>query len=143
MRLTEVTYDWHFNLIDPVSIDTDTLNNIYISGFNYIIKVKEDGNLLKIFETTSIAVACSRWDEPLGRTSLEASSRGCATIISNKGGLPETVTHGIILKELNVNSVYHAIKDLIENKKRRIEIQKLSIKNFFHTNKVRSQKIDE
>ena len=99
--------------------------------------------VLKIFETTSIAVACSRWDEPLGRTSLEASSRGCATIISNKGGLPETVTHGIILKELNVNSVYHAIKDLIENKKRRIEIQKLSIKNFFHTNKVSSQKIDE
>ena len=59
--------------------------------------------VLKIFEKTSIAVACSRWDEPLGRTSLEASSRGCATIISNKGGLPETVTHGIILKELSVD----------------------------------------
>ena len=55
--------------------------------------------VLKIFEKTSIAVACSRWDEPLGRTSLEASSRGCATIISNKGGLPETVTHGIILSQ--------------------------------------------
>ena len=72
-------------------------------------------DVLKIFTKTSIAVACSRWDEPLGRTSLEASSRGCATIISNKGGLPETVTHGIILKDLNVNSVYQAIKDLVEN----------------------------
>ena len=75
--------------------------------------------VLKIFKKTSIAVACSRWDEPLGRTSIEASSRGCATIISNKGGLPETVTHGIILKELNVDSVYSSIKNLIENKKKK------------------------
>ena len=99
--------------------------------------------VLKIFKKTSIAVACSRWDEPLGRTSIEASSRGCATIISNKGGLPETVTHGIILKELNVDSVYSSIKNLIENKKKRIEIQKLSIKNFFHTNVVSAQNIDD
>ena len=98
--------------------------------------------VLKIFEKTSIAVACSRWDEPLGRTSLEASSRGCATIISNRGGLPETVTHGIILKELNVESVYNAIKKLIENSKERKNIQKLSIKNFFHTNKTSSKNID-
>ena len=73
------------------------LNNLGFQNHNKV---------LKIFEKTSIAVACSRWDEPLGRTSLEASSRGCATIISNKGGLPETVTHGIILKNLDVNSVY-------------------------------------
>jgi len=99
--------------------------------------------VLKVFEQTSIAVACSRWDEPLGRTSLEASSRGCATIISNKGGLPETVTHGIILKELNVDSVYTAIKNLIENKNKRKELQKLSIKNFFHTNEVSANNIDE
>jgi len=100
------------------------------------------GNVLKIFEETSIAVACSRWDEPLGRTSLEATSRGCATIISNKGGLPETVTHGIILKDLNVESVYSSIKDLIQNPKKRKEIQKLSIKNFYHTNDVSTKKID-
>ena len=99
--------------------------------------------VLQIFEKTSIAVACSRWDEPLGRTSLEASSRGCATIISNKGGLPETVTHGIILKDLNVDSVYSAIKDLIDNKKKMKELQKLSIKNFFHTNKVSTKNIDD
>ena len=103
----------------------------------------DHGKVLKIFEKTSIAVACLRWNEPLGRTSLEASSRGCATIISNRGGLPETVTHGIILKNLNVKSVYNAIKDLIENESKRKEIQYLSIKNFFHTNKLSSQKMDE
>jgi len=99
--------------------------------------------VLKIFEKTSIAVACSRWDEPLGRTSLEASSRGCATIISNRGGLPETVTHGIILKDLNVENLYKSIEKLILNKKKRNQIQKLSLKNFFHTNLVSSKKIDE
>ena len=99
--------------------------------------------VLKIFEKTSIAVACSRWNEPLGRTSIEASSRGCATIISNRGGLPETVTHGIILKELNVDSVYSSIKELIENKKKRNELQNLSIKNFFHTNKISANNIDK
>ena len=109
------------------------LNNLGFQNHNKV---------LQIFEKTSIAVACSRWDEPLGRTSLEATSRGCATIISNKGGLPETVTHGIILKNLDVNSVYLAIKDLIENKKKRIQMQKLSIKNFFHTNSLSTKKID-
>jgi len=99
-------------------------------------------NVLKIFKKTSIAVACSRWDEPLGRTSLEASSRGCATIISNKGGLPETVTNGIILKELNVDTVYTAIKSLIQNVKKRKQMQKLSIKHFFHTNSKSSKDID-
>jgi glycosyltransferase involved in cell wall biosynthesis len=99
--------------------------------------------VLKVFEKTSIAVACSRWDEPLGRTSLEASSRGCAVIISNRGGLPETVTHGIILKELNVDSVYASIKKLIEDRTRRSELQSLSIKNFFHTNKVSAGYIDD
>ena len=87
--------------------------------------------VLNILEKTSIAVACSRWDEPLGRTSLEASSRGCATIISNKGGLPETVTHGIILNYLNVQSVYRSIKDLIEDKKKELKYKNFQLKTFF------------
>ena len=73
--------------------------------------------ILKLFEKTSIAVACSRWQEPFGRTSLEASSRGCAVIISNRGGLPETITDGIILRKLNSNEIYLAIKKLILNKR--------------------------
>ena len=52
---------------------------------------KSNNEVLKAFEKTSIAVACSRWAEPFGRSSLEASSRGCAVIISDRGGLPETI----------------------------------------------------
>ena len=98
--------------------------------------------VLDIFTKTSIAVACSRWNEPLGRTGLEASSRGCAVIISNRGGLPETITNGIIIKRLNELNVYNSIKELIENSKYRRILQKLSIKNFMHTHKNIVNKID-
>ena len=54
--------------------------NLKVLGFQNHSKV------LNIFKKTSIAVACSRWEEPFGRTSLEASSRGCAVIVSNRGG---------------------------------------------------------
>jgi len=46
-----------------------------------IIGFQEHKKVLRILEKTSIAVACSRWEEPFGRTSLEAASRGCAVII--------------------------------------------------------------
>ncbi len=98
--------------------------------------------ILKLFEKTSIAVACSRWQEPFGRTSLEASSRGCAVIISNRGGLPETITDGIILRKLNSNEIYLAIKKLITNKKYLKDLQNNSYKNFYLTDKFISNKID-
>jgi glycosyltransferase involved in cell wall biosynthesis len=131
--------DWEAIVIGDEARGTLNFKHKRMNNFGF----QNHNKVLKIFEKTSIAVACSRWDEPLGRTSLEASSRGCATIISNKGGLPETVTHGIILKELSVDSVYSSIKDLIDNKRKRLELQKLSIKNFFHTNIISTQKIDD
>ena len=81
--------------------------NIIVNHKNLINLGFQDHNkILNLFEKSSIAVTCSRWQEPFGRTSLEASSRGCAVIISNKGGLPETITDGIILRKLDVNNVY-------------------------------------
>ena len=99
--------------------------------------------VLKIFKQTSIAIACSRWEEPFGRTSLEASASGCAVIITNKGGLPETVTNAKILNELNVYNLEKVIKSLIDNKSLRKEIQKLSIENFYLTHEYVTKMIDE
>ena len=110
--------------------------NLKLLGFLKHSKV------LETFKKTSIAVVCSRWDEPLGRTSLEASSNGCAVIISNRGGLPETITNGIILKELNENSLFNEIELLIKNNVKRKELQTLSNKNFIHTNKKSSSEVD-
>ena len=98
--------------------------------------------VLSIYRKTSIAVVCSRWEEPFGRTSLEAASSGCAVIISNKGGLPETITNGVILKKLSVESLYNAIAELIRNSSKRKELQKLSNKNFYLTHRYVSRLID-
>ena len=98
--------------------------------------------VLDIFKKSSIAVACSRWEEPFGRTSLEASSRGCAVIISNRGGLPETITNGVIIRNLTAENVYKSIKNLIINKNQRLILQKASLKNFYLTDKYITNKID-
>ena len=52
--------------------------NLSITGYTKHEKV------LKFLEQVSISVVCSRWEEPFGRTSLEAASRGSAVIISNR-----------------------------------------------------------
>ena len=110
--------------------------NLKILGFVSHQKV------LKFFEKTNIAVVCSRWEEPFGRTSLEASSRGCAVIISNRGGLPETIKDPIILKKLSVDELYKEIEKLILNKKKLTNYQKKSLKNFYLEDKFISKQID-
>jgi len=110
--------------------------NLKNLGFQHHNKV------LDIFKKSSIAVACSRWEEPFGRTSLEASSRGCAVIISNRGGLPETITNGVIIRNLTAENVYKSIKNLIINKNQRLILQKASLKNFYLTDKYITNKID-
>ena len=110
--------------------------NLKILGFQNHQKV------LNNFDKTSIAVACSRWEEPFGRTSLEAASRGCAVIISNRGGLPETITNGVILRNLNSKSLFLEIEKLIKNETKLQYLQKQSLKNFYLTDKYISNKID-
>jgi len=105
-----------------------------------ILGFKKHNDVLNIFKKTSITVACSRWDEPFGRTSLEASANGCAVIITNKGGLPETVTDAKILQQLNEKNLTKSISNLIENSKNRTELQTKSIKNFYLTHKFVSKK---
>jgi glycosyltransferase involved in cell wall biosynthesis len=99
--------------------------------------------VIKIFKQSSIAVVCSRWEEPFGRTSLEASANGCAVIITNKGGLPETITNARILRKLNHKNLEKNIKYLIENKSERKILQKKSIENFYLTHEFITKKIDD
>jgi|TARA_B110000444_G_scaffold260738_1_gene309017 glycosyltransferase involved in cell wall biosynthesis len=99
--------------------------------------------VLSLYTKTSIAVVCSRWEEPFGRTSLEASANGCAVIISNKGGLPETVTNSIVLKNLSRKKLEQAITILIKDIKKRKNLQKLSLKNFYLTHEYVTNLIDK
>ena len=129
---------WKVNVIgdeqrDKIFFKHDNLKN---HGFLPHNKV------LDIYKKTSIAVVCSRWSEPFGRTSLEAASNGCAVIISDKGGLPETITNGLIIKNLNSDSLYKKIEKLILDINLRKELQRLSLKNFYLTHKFITNLID-
>ncbi len=98
--------------------------------------------VLNFLNKSEIAVVPSRWEEPFGRTSLEASSRGCATIISNRGGLPETTDHCIILKKNDAKNLYIALKKIINNNNIRKNLQLNSFKNVKHLIKENSKLID-
>ena len=108
-----------------------------------ILGFQKHANVLNVFKKSSIAVACSRWEEPFGRTSLEASANGCAVIITDKGGLTETVTNAKILKKLTVKELVDKIDLLIKNHDHRKKLQQLSIKNFYLTHKFVSKNIDD
>ena len=108
-----------------------------------IFNFKENRFVLNLLSKASISVACSRWDEPFGRSSLESCSMGCATIITKKGGLPETTNYPIILKNLNSKSLFKKIEYLIVNKKYRTRIQKLNYKSFFLTHEHVTKIIDK
>ncbi|MDA9838105.1 glycosyltransferase [Candidatus Pelagibacter sp.] len=115
------------------SVGDESRRNIYINHKSHnelgFLNHKKTLNLLNKSE---ISIVPSRWEEPFGRTALEASSCGCATIISNRGGLTETTDHAIILKKNDEYNLYKEIKNLILNKKKRIHIQKLSRNNIKH-----------
>ena len=73
---------------------------------------------------------------------MESASRGCATIISKKGGLIETIPNAVYISNLNSKNLYNKIENLIKNKKERLKLQKDSFKNVFHNLATNTKKID-
>ena len=138
IKILDEFKDWR-----AYSIGNEERKRPIISHINHkelgFLKHKE---VLKFLNKCEIAVVPSRWEEPFGRTALESSSRACATIISNKGGLPETTEHCVILKKLNSKELYKEIKKLILNPKLRNKIQNKGFKNIKHLVKNNSEFID-
>ena len=130
--------NWKANVVGDELRDKINFKHKNLKNYGFLPHNK----VLEIYKKSSLAVVCSRWEEPFGRTSLEASSAGCAVIISNRGGLPETITNGLILKNLNIKTLYKNIDYLIKNNKKRTEYQSKSIKNFYLTHKYVSKNID-
>ena len=130
--------DWKAQVYGDEPREKLTFNhkNLEIFGF------KNNKYILNNLKKISISVISSRWNEPFGRTSLEAASRGSAVIISNKGGLPETSNAAIILKKLNSQTLFNTINKLILNKAKLLETQKSNYSNFIFTHKYISSIID-
>jgi len=107
-----------------------------------IIGFKNNDYILGLLKKVSISVVCSRWEEPFGRASLEAASRGSAVIISNSGGLPETTNSALILKLLNKEELIKLINNLIDNKKKLLKSQRDNYNNFILTHEYVANLID-
>ncbi len=139
IRILNKYKDWKAIVIGDEPRDKIDFNHNNLEKLGF----KKHSEVINIYKKTSIAVVCSRWEEPFGRSSLEAAANGCAVIISNRGGLPETITNGIILKKLSSNEIFKEIELLIKNNNIRKNLQKLSYKNFYLTHKYITNLIDK
>jgi glycosyltransferase involved in cell wall biosynthesis len=88
---------------------------------------------MEIFEKSKIAVIPSTWDEPLGRTAIEAASRGCVSIISKKGGLIETNRHGLFLNYVTKEELYNKLNNIINSPSLINFYSKKTFKEFKHS----------
>jgi glycosyltransferase involved in cell wall biosynthesis len=138
IKILKKNPSWRGKIVGDEKRERIDFNHNQLDKLGFI----EHKKVLSLYRKSSIAVVCSRWEEPFGRTSLEAAANGNAVIISNKGGLPETITNGIILKNLNVIETTKELELLIKNKLHRDKLQKLSLNNFFLTHKYVSNLID-
>tara|TARA_B100001245_G_C22831639_1_gene400023 strand:- start:74 stop:1120 length:1047 start_codon:yes stop_codon:yes gene_type:complete len=139
IKILEKYPDWKAIVIGDEPREKITFNHKRLDILGFL----EHNKVSNWFIKSQIAVVCSRWEEPFGRTALEAASSGCAVIISNSGGLPEAAPNAIKINNLSVNSVKLAIEKLIKNKIFRNNLQKESFKKFYLTNSLISKKIDK
>lgn len=69
---------------------------------------------MQLFANAAIAAIPSTWEEPFGRTALEAMSRGCAVISSVLGGLDEVIGDAAIrLESINATTIAQALEPLL------------------------------
>ena len=91
------------------------------------IGYKSNKEVLNYYEKSEIAIGNSRWDEPLGRIAIEATSRKCCPIITNVGGLIESKDIAIVLKENKVSTILKILNKITKDK---VYLRKLQ-SNFF------------
>jgi glycosyltransferase involved in cell wall biosynthesis len=70
------------------------------------------------FDQSFVVVQPSIWEEPFGRTVIEAYARGRAVVASSIGGIKETFAEGtgVLVKPGDVDELYLALKQIVSNK---------------------------
>ena len=90
-RILKKYNDWK-----ALAIGDEPRENIYYKHKNFhFTGWISHAKVLDYYKKSSITVVPSSWEEPFGRSSLEAASRGNAVILSKRGGLPETINFPI------------------------------------------------
>ena len=130
--------DWNF-----IAIGDELRKNIFPKDN----AVKELGYLnnkevLEYYQKSEIAVGNSVWDEPLGRIAIEASSRKCLAIISNKAGLSESKKIAHVLKNNSSLEIFNYLKKITSDNKLRRKKQNIFYKNNNFDIKIFAKKLD-
>ena len=90
------------------------------------------------YERAAIAVVPSKWDEPFGRTALEAHAGGAALISSGTGGLAEVSGKAaLILPEVSPEAIGVAVGTLIADEALRAKLAEAGakrVRQFFDIN---------
>lgn len=100
----------------------------------------KDGNLTRygwtqlnrnILKDIDLVLVPSQWDEPFGRISTEALLMGKLVLVSDKGGLPETVAYQekLIVNSNDVDGWCSRIAEIIKNPVLFLKYQKIAQSN--------------
>jgi len=84
--------------------------------------------ILNLYKKTLISITPSYWEEPFGRTSMEASNLGNIVIHSGTGGLRETTNSKLVLKKNNSNELHRILSRL--TKKNFKQLRKIGFDNY-------------
>lgn len=80
------------------------------------------------FKNSAIAVLPSKWEEPFGRTVLEALNNGCALITSNRGGIPEIVLDdAVVIDDVTVQTIENELRKFITNDQLLLDYQRRAL----------------
>ena len=132
-KFKKINPQWKF-----IAIGNETRKKIFPDK-NIVDEVgyKSNKEVLKYYENSEIAIGNSKWNEPLGRIAIEASSRKCCPIISNVGGLIESKNIALVLKDNNSENIIKILKQITKN---RLYLRKLQ-NNFYKKNDFNIDKI--
>ena len=81
-----------------------------------------DAELAQVYRDAAVSVVPSTFPEALGLTSIEAQASGTPVVVSDAGGLPETVSPGVsglVFENGNADQLADAVLSLLESEPRR------------------------
>ena len=145
--------DWQFDLIGSFRLGDDKKEESFVGDL--IKKFENISNQTRFhgfknqdfvqekMKNASIIVIPSIWEEPYGLVAAEAMSNGAAIIASDIGAIPEIVKkNGILVKSITRLKLQDELVKLMSNSDKIKTLQQLSWKNFEHSSKISSKKLD-
>jgi len=125
-KFLEKNSDWKIIVAGNEPRKTFNFKHKNLTKFNWISHKR----ILDLYKKTLISITPSYWEEPFGRTSMEASNLGNIVIHSGTGGLNETTNSKMILKKRTSAELYGILSRLAEKKFK--YLQKLGFNNFLN-----------